>query len=303
MDLCWVYDAIKVIDNKHTTYNISKTNVNYVYESLLSIHNKIKIENNEFNNNLLLIYNYFKNLKMKILVLGHTGMLGHMVVKYFKKVGFDVIVTNDRFPSESFNNFILNFDGNFIINCIGSIPQRTNNYKVNTDLPLWLSNNSKCKVVHPGTDCEMDNDEYGISKKISSDYIGLYSKNTKILKTSIIGPENGTDYGLLEWFLSQDGKVFGYTNAIWNGNTTLEWAKQSHTLIMNWYNYDTITTLEGLPISKFDMLTLFNKIYDRDIIITPKNLGLDKTLKGNIKTKSLNEQLIELIGFTKNYEE
>jgi nucleoside-diphosphate-sugar epimerase len=299
VELCWVHNAINVIDNQTKLYNTNKVKVSYVYEILQKIHNNFDFEKNEFTENLVSIYNFFKNYKTKILVLGHNGMLGHSTVEYFKRKNFEVSTTNHRFPSENFKKDILDFNGDFIINCIGAIPQRTNLFKINTDLPIWLSNNSECKIIHPGTDCESDNDEYGISKRLASEYINLYSRNTKILKTSIIGPEMNSNYGLLEWFLSQDKTIFGFTEAIWNGNTTLEWSKQAHQLMINWYYYKPITILEGQPISKYEMLNLFKKIYNKNINILPQKKGLDKCLKGDIKTKSLEEQLIELDSFWK----
>ena len=43
---------------------------------------------------------------MNVLILGHTGMLGHMVLKYLKYKGVNVDTTNLRWPSEEFKNYI-----------------------------------------------------------------------------------------------------------------------------------------------------------------------------------------------------
>ena len=69
--------------------------------------------------------------------------------------------------------------------------------------------------------------------------------------------------------------------------------------MLNWYNYNIITILEGESISKFNMLSLFNEIYEKTIKIIPKDLGENKALIGDIKTKTLREQLIELKNYTK----
>ena len=122
---------------------------------------------------------------MKVLVLGHKGMLGHMVVKYLTDNNIDVVTTNVRWPESPFK---LGIKLDYVINCIGAIPQRTDNFDINWHLPIWLDLHSPCKVIHPGTDCEMDDDEYGISKRIASNYIINSGNQTKILKTSIIGP-------------------------------------------------------------------------------------------------------------------
>jgi len=238
--------------------------------------------------------------KMKILILGHSGMLGHMVVKYLQSNNINICTIDDRWPN--IKKDIKNFDGDYIVNCIGAIPQRTSDFDINWELPIWLDLNSPCRVIHPGTDCEMDSDDYGISKNVASNYIDTLSKQTKSIKTSIIGPELNTSASLLEWFLSQKGEVFGYTKAMWNGNTTLQWSKQCLHLIYNWDDYKPITILEGQSISKYDMLLLFRDVFAKDdTIIVPKNLGKDKCLKGHIYTPSLKQQLTELKDFYYDY--
>ena len=115
-----------------------------------------------------------------------------------------------------------------------------------------------------------------------------------MIQTSIIGPEINSNASLLEWFLSQENEVFGYTKALWNGNTTLEWSKWCLNLINNWDNYQKLNILQSNTVSKYELLNLIKKIYQKDIIIQKKELGKDKTLKGNIITKNIEEQLWEL---------
>tara|TARA_Y100000034_G_C6826845_1_gene372862 strand:+ start:14 stop:733 length:720 start_codon:yes stop_codon:yes gene_type:complete len=235
---------------------------------------------------------------IKILLLGHKGMLGHMVKKYFISISnIKIIIIEDRYPSIGFKENIKNIKCDYIINCIGAIPQRTTDFSINYELPIWLEENTTSKIIHPGTDCEMDNDEYGLSKAKASKYLIENGKRTKILKTSIIGPELNTKASLLEWFLDQEGEVFGYTKAMWNGNTTLQWAKQCFHLIENWDNYKVLTILEGECISKYNMLNIIKEIFKKDIKILPKELGKNKLLKGDIITPNFRQQILEL----KNY--
>jgi dTDP-4-dehydrorhamnose reductase len=234
----------------------------------------------------------------KIIVLGHNGMLGHMVLKVLsKEKNLDVTVLNSRFP----NWQISSFDStDFIINCIGAIPQKTNNFAINWEIPIWLEQNLKIKIIHPSTDCEIDNDNYGLSKKKASEFLLNNGNNTKIIKASIIGPEINSKASLFEWFLSQEEDVFGYTKAIWNGVTTYEWAKQCLKLINDWSNYNNLNVLSTDPISKYQLLNIIKKTYSKDINIIPKDLGKDKTLNGNIKTKKIELQLNELKNFYEN---
>lgn len=233
-------------------------------------------------------------MSYKVLVLGHRGMLGHMVYKYLVDSGFDVTVCDYRFPTDEFKQFVKSYEGDYIINCIGAIPQRTSEFDVNRDLPIWLCCNTTVKVIHAGTDCEIDTNEYGFSKSDAANFIKKYSSNTKIIKTSIIGPELNSNASLMEWFLSQDGEVQGYTGAMWNGNTTLEWVKQCVALITNWMSYDIETIIESEPVSKFELLHILKDIFDKDIVINAVNAGKNKCLVGTIQTKSIREQLKEL---------
>ena len=184
---------------------------------------------------------------MEVLILGHTGLLGNMVKSYlsYKGISIHTIPSNFRWNTDNFKNYIIDGNFDFIVNCIGAIPQRTNDFSINCELPIWLDKYSNSKIIHPGTDCEMDEDDYGVSKKSSRDYIVNDSLNTKIIKTSIIGIELSSNYSLMSWFLSnKDGvEVKGFTKQMWNGNTTLTWAKFCLDLIKNWNNYEKETIL------------------------------------------------------------
>ena len=239
---------------------------------------------------------------MKILVLGHTGMLGHTVVDYLKTKSHSVKTLTERWPDGDFLTEIVNANVDYVINCIGAIPQRTEHFKLNYELPIWLDKNLKCKVIHPGTDCEMDDDDYGNSKRIAAEWIKSSGKNTKIIKTSILGPELNTKASLMEWFLSQSGKVNGYSECYWNGNTTLTWAKHCVYLMSHFNSEEVETILEGERVSKYQLLLTLKEVYSRhDIKVQPVNVPvIDKCLKGKVKTPNLYIQLTELQSFYSN---
>ena len=89
---------------------------------------------------------------MKILVLGHKGMLGHMVYKYFIEKNFEVSTTSKRWPSSNFKDFIYEFNGDYIVNCIANIPQKkSKNFDINVDFPIWLDDKAlfyNMKIIH-----------------------------------------------------------------------------------------------------------------------------------------------------------
>lgn len=235
------------------------------------------------------------SLENKVLVLGHDGMLGHVVKRYLEENTIKVETTPYKFRSDRFKNAINSFNGNYIINCIGAIPQKTNNFDVNYSLPIFLDLNTDRKIIHPGTDCEMDNDPYGLSKKKASDYVKDVSKNTKILKTSIIGPELKSKKSLMEWFLTSTGEVNGFSEVFWNGVTTLEWSKNLLKLINNWEDFNKETILYTKCISKYELLELIKKVFNKKITVKrTTGISFNKCLEGDINTGSIEDQLYEL---------
>ena len=232
---------------------------------------------------------------MDTLILGHKGMLGHMVQFFLQKKSVNITTTDLKFPSQEFKDLVSEYKGDYIINCIGAIPQKTKIFEINYDLPAWLEENARCRVIHPGTDCEMDDDDYGTSKKKATDFIKLKRNKTKILKSSIIGPELNSKFSLMEWLLSSEDQVFGYSKAMWNGNTTLEWAKNCYQLMLNWETYNIETVLEGECLSKYSLLKTIKDVFSKEIsILAKEEFKCNKCLRGEIKTKSIENQLQDL---------
>ena len=235
---------------------------------------------------------------MKVLILGHKGMLGHMVAAFLDSKGFKIAYTDKKFPSIEFKNAVCNFDGGFIINCAGAISQKTDKFEINWELPQWLEEQTKFKIIYPGTDCDDDNDEYGLSKKQASEWIKENGKRTKIIKTNVFGPEWDSSASLMSWFLSQENEINGYTNYLSNGNTTLTWAQYCLYLMFNWDSHNTETILHSECISKYDLLLLLKEIYQKEIKINPVDKPKkDKCLVGGVQTLPLKTQILALKEF------
>lgn len=238
--------------------------------------------------------------RKKILILGHNGMLGHMVHKYLNQFNFEIITTPFRWPDMEFKKVVSLFDGDFIINCVGSIHQKTNSFEINWELPIFLDFYSKCRVIHPGTDCERDDDLYGRSKKVAKDYINGYGKNTKCITTSIIGPEINTNFSLMNWFLnnSDESEVNGFSEFFWNGNTTLTWSEICYNMIINWNDFGRDTIISSECVSKEEILLSINEVFNRKIIVKKdSSIKINKCLQPTIKTEHIKHQLIRLKNF------
>jgi len=238
-------------------------------------------------------------LKKKVLILGSTGMLGHQVVNYFLKFD-DYNVLDIAFRSKLreetiiidvtdktvFEKVVTELNPDFIVNCIGVLIHGSENVEhaiyLNAYLPHQLKKISKdigAKLIHISTDCVFSGDKGGYIESDSKDGKGVYSQTKKLgeiednsnltLRTSIIGPElkdNGE--GLFHWFMNQQGDISGYTKAIWSGVTTTELAKA-----VKWSIDNNITGLyhvtNNSPISKYDLLQLFQKYTKKNINIKP----------------------------------
>lgn len=143
-----------------------------------------------------------------------------------------------------------------VINCVGLIKQLHNAndplavLPVNALLPHQLAKLclvASARLIHVSTDCVFAGDK-GLYKETDySDARDLYGKSKYMgelhdhahaitLRTSIIGHELNSNYALLDWFLSQEGQVKGYTKAIFSGMPTVELARVMH----DWYCRSTL---------------------------------------------------------------
>ena len=96
---------------------------------------------------------------MKVLGLGHNGMLGNAVCKHLNSCsGFEILTIDSRWSTEDFVRSLLSFNGDYVINCIGAIPQKTTDFKINYELPIWLDENVNCRVIHQDTDSWKEKD-------------------------------------------------------------------------------------------------------------------------------------------------
>ncbi|MGH4123616.1 MAG: dTDP-4-dehydrorhamnose reductase family protein [Clostridium sp.] len=235
----------------------------------------------------------------KVLVLGATGMAGHMISSYFKTLSEKYVVYDichtvkleensiilDIHDLNLLNTIIVELNPDIIINSIGILNKNaeddpSNTIFINSYLPRYLEEgfkNTNIKLIHLSTDCVFSGDAGNYSEISVPDGKDLYAK-TKILgeinnnkdltvRTSIIGPElkhKGT--GLLHWFMKQNATVIGYSKVIWSGVTTLELGKCLDLMIEN--------DLSGLynltskaSISKYELLKIVNSVFDKNILI------------------------------------
>lgn len=196
--------------------------------------------------------------------------------------GIDVRSTNRL--SEVFAEF----RPEVVVNCVGIVKQRPAaresipSLELNALLPHRLAVLCKgmgARLVHLSTDCVFSGKKGNYQETEPSDAEDLYGK-TKFLgevheshcltiRTSSVGPELGSNKGLLGWFLTQRGPVKGFTNAIYTGLTTPELGKVLELFLFKHPEASGLYQVSGDPINKFDLLMLFKEKLKHDIEIVP----------------------------------
>jgi dTDP-4-dehydrorhamnose reductase len=229
----------------------------------------------------------------RVLILGSTGMLGHVVystlnsldsfeiidVSYREKLNVSTIIC-DVNDLKKLEKIILEFKPDIIINCIGVLIQGTlRNIEraifLNAYFPHWLKklcNVINCKLIHISTDCVFSGNQGENSENTTPHAIDDYGRtkalgefnleNHLCIRTSIIGPElkiNGE--GLLQWIFKQKGNVYGYKNVFWSGVTTLELSKAIVYAIENKINGLWNLTNE-IEISKYDLIEKIITVFE-----------------------------------------
>lgn len=264
----------------------------------------------------------------RILVLGKDGMLGTMVSKYFTSLNeYEVYLTSRRDDLTVFNDNVRKFDvskdpleilineinPDFLINCIGIIKPEINEdnkesiekaININTYFPLKISHlakNKNFKYIQIGTDCVFSGGVGDYLEDASQDANDIYGKtkiggetehaDKYILRGSIVGPESGDGKSLLNWFLSQSSnKVNGFSDHMWNGITTLNFAKIVDGMIKNNnFNFHTQHVVPKDEISKYDLLIYFKKYFEVDVIIEKSNSS--NSVNRSLKTNNQDENI------------
>lgn len=247
---------------------------------------------------------------MKYLVLGSSGMAGHMISIYLHEQGHEVIgisrtknhyinsISLDVTNTEDLKNIIEAGNFEIIINAIGILndfaeENKANAVFINSFLPHFLSDltkNQKTKIIHISTDCVFSGLSGNYTEASFPDGQSFYARTKAMgelndsknitLRTSIIGPDlNPKGIGLFNWFMNQKSSVDGYINVIWTGITTLELAMIINQISQS-PNVGLFNMVNNTKISKYQLLMLFNYYFKNNEISIVKNYNLkvDKSL-------------------------
>lgn len=256
---------------------------------------------------------------MTLLILGGGGMLGHKLWQTAAP-RVDTWVTmrdggralppsfdRDRIISgvhaEQFDSVLRAFERvrpTVVVNCLGVVKQHGNAsdplvaLTVNSVFPhrvATLAAASGARLIHISTDCVFSGRRGGYAETDAPDASDLYGRTKHLgevsgqgrltLRTSMIGRELATSHGLVEWFLSRDGAVPGYTQAVFSGFTTHELSRLVLRVIEQSPDLSGVYHVAAEPITKHDLLVKLNRALGRGATIQPDaSVQIDRSLDG-----------------------
>lgn len=185
-----------------------------------------------------------------------------------------------------------------VVNCAGLTKHKPEaedlliTIPINTLMPHRLAGLCKligARLIHVSTDCVFSGEKGGYVETDFADARDVYGKSKALgevlyphvitLRTSTIGHELQSKYGLLDWFLSQAGRCKGYTRAVFSGLPTVVFAQVVRNVVIPHTELSGLYHVAAKPINKFDLLKLIAEVYNKVIDIVPDDkLVIDRSL-------------------------
>jgi dTDP-4-dehydrorhamnose reductase len=247
---------------------------------------------------------------MKALVFGHSGMLGHEMVRVLKLSGISVTTAGRSGADIDFDVARLDFSQSrlsgfdYIINCVGltthnideSDAMNVESAKLlNTEFPkqlIELAEKTGGRLIQIATDCVFSGAKGGYLETDPRDASDVYG-HTKALgevsspmamhiRCSIIGREIRGKKSLLEWVVGQpkDATIPGFTDRRWNGVTTTAFSKVVAGIILNsLFRAGTYHLIPAVEMTKLELVTAIKNAFNRsDIEVVAQGSGVAKDL-------------------------
>lgn len=246
---------------------------------------------------------------MKILVLGASGMLGNAMLRVMSaQEAWSVFgtvrganpalhaaapraVLIPGIHADQPDSLLAAFAQarpDVVINCVGLVKQLSNAedplvaVPINTLLPHRLARMCEvagARLVHVSTDCVFSGKQGNYTESDLADAQDVYGRSKLLgevdyphavtLRTSIIGHELRSAHGLIDWFLSQQARVKGYTEAVFSGLPTCELARVVRDFVIPHASLRGVYHVAAEPISKHDLLQIVNREYGKNLQIEP----------------------------------
>lgn len=265
-------------------------------------------------------------------------MLGYMVTKILSKESMFILSGTQPEKNEKWKHFDIlknaaqikklfnEIKPDYCINCIGitknkiletDVSSVARAIQINALFPhelSFLAGQSGARVIQISTDAVFSGGTDSYNEDSICDCTDIYGRTKTLgevdaanflnIRCSIIGPSPFQKGGLYEWFMSQPAgaQIHGYTNNIWKGVTTLQFAR----LCVNIIRKDLFEQMRkeskvfhfapNKPVSKYELLILLKKAFRKNITVIPAK---DKSA-GNIKRILFSKFKIMKLLFPKN---
>ncbi|ADJ65687.1 SDR family oxidoreductase [Herbaspirillum seropedicae] len=253
---------------------------------------------------------------MKVLVLGASGMIGRTMFHVLSQrpgwevcaivraktfeVGAPVVTGIDLSNQDHMERLFAQRRPDVVVNCAGltkhlpegnaHIPALTMNALLPHRL-AQLCDIADARLIHVSTDCVFSGDAGNYKEQDTPDATDVYGRtkalgevtagNALTLRTSTIGHEHGTQFGLLEWFLAQT-QCKGFRHAIFSGLPTVEFARVVRDIVIPDSSLKGLYHVGASPIDKLSLLQTIARVYKRDIAITvDEEFRIDRSLNAD----------------------
>lgn len=187
---------------------------------------------------------------------------------------------------------------NVVVNCAGLTKHKPEaedpliSIPINTLMPHRLAGLCELvgvRLIHVSTDCVFSGEKGSYSEDDFADARDVYGKSKALgevdyphaitLRTSTIGHELQSKYGLLDWFLSQEVRCKGYTRAVFSGLPTVIFSQVVRDVVIPRTEMSGLYNVAARPINKFDLLKMIAGVYGKSIDIVPDDkLVIDRSL-------------------------
>lgn len=219
--------------------------------------------------------------------------------RFLPKISADKLISNlDVNNFSSIIQAVSEIKPDVVVNCIGATKHKKegnnplNAIALNALLPHQLAqvcNLAEVRFIHISTDCVFSGKDGFYSEPAFADADDVYGRSKALgevtyhgaltLRTSTIGHELQSNYGLLNWFLSQKSSCKGFNKAIFSGLPTVVFAQVIRDIVLKNTQLTGLYHVAAQPINKYELLKMIATVYKKEINIEEdESLIIDRSL-------------------------
>jgi len=213
-----------------------------------------------------------------------------------------LIPCGDLVDSNALTHLFMSTRPEVVVNCAGLTKHKSNAddplaaIPLNAMLPHRIANLCdlvNARLIHISTDCVFSGNKGRYVETDCADAFDVYGRSkllgevtyphTVTLRTSTIGHELNSTFGLLDWFLSQDRVCNGYERAVFSGLPTVVFAEIIRDFVIPRPTLSGLFHVAANPINKFKLLQIIASTYGKNIQINAdRSVVIDRSLDASL---------------------